>query len=98
MSAIAYTPDLADRSKVAAALPGTRFVTRPEGLLEADDELVIADLGRPGVLAVIAGLSGRRVGFAAHVDRATLAAARAAGVEALPRSAFFSFAWLARES
>ena len=59
--------------------------------------LVLVDLGRPGVIdavrqlprAAAAGPGLHVVGFASHVDAATLDAAREAGVEALPRSVFF---------
>ncbi|MDY7104430.1 MAG: hypothetical protein S0880_24860 [Actinomycetota bacterium] len=91
----AYVPDLMDRSKVAAAFPGTRFVGHPAELAElvdaaGDVDLVIVDLGRPGVLDVVASLGPRVVGFASHVDEETLEAARAAGVDdALARSVFF---------
>jgi DNA-binding NarL/FixJ family response regulator len=79
-----------DRSKVAAAFPTARFVGRPEALADHDADLVLVDLGRPGVLDVVGSLSGRVVGFASHVDAATIDAAVAAGVdEALARSVFF---------
>ena len=67
----------------------------------AGGALVLVDLSRPGVLEAVAALSDafpaggrpdvapRVVGFASHVDEATLRAARAAGVDALPRSVFF---------
>ena len=54
--------------------------------------LVVADLGRPGVLdalpAVVA-TGARVIGFGSHVDRSTLEAAAATGCEAMPRSQFF---------
>jgi hypothetical protein len=58
------------------------------------DVVVVVDLGRPGVLAAI-GQIGQMglpvIGFASHVDRELLAAARAAGcATVLARSAFFS--------
>ncbi len=81
-----YVPDLMDRSK----LRGVRFVRRPEDLVEADEDLLVVDLSRPGVLEVIPRLAGRRVvGFGSHVDRATLDAARAAGCQAFARSELF---------
>jgi hypothetical protein len=89
---VAYVPDLMDRSKVSAALPGTTFVARPGALAEAaaTADLVLLDLSRPGVMDVLP-LPGtpRVVGFASHVDTDTLDAAAAAGVEVMPRSAFF---------
>lgn len=87
---VAYVPDLMDRSKVAAAFPSARFVGRPAALADQDADLVLVDLGRPGVLDVVGSIRARVVGFASHVDAATIDAARAAGVdEALARSVFF---------
>jgi hypothetical protein len=87
---VALVPDLMDRSKVAAAFPSARFVTTAEELRDVDADLVVVDLGRPGVLDVLPAVRGRRVGFGSHVDQALLDAARAAGCDAvLPRSAFF---------
>jgi hypothetical protein len=91
---VAYVPDLMDRSRVSAAVPGASFAASPEALVDAaaaaGDPLVLVDLARPGVLAVVPRLAGRVVGFASHVDRATIAAAEAAGCDdVLPRSAFF---------
>ena len=79
-----------DRSKIAAALPGVEFVSRPSELEGADAELVVVDLSRPGVLEALAAVRATRIlGYASHVDRATLDAARAGGVEAMARSEFF---------
>ena len=90
MRAVAYTPDLMDRSKVAAAVPGVRFVNRPGDLSDGDADLVIVDLDRPGVLEVLGNVrAARLVGFASHVGEATMSAARAAGCDAQPRSRFF---------
>lgn len=81
-----YVPDLMDRSK----LRGVRFVRRPEDLVGAAEALLVVDLSRPGVLETLPLLAGRRVvGFGSHVDRATLAAARAAGCQAFARSELF---------
>jgi hypothetical protein len=88
----AYVPDLMDRSKVAAAAPGAAFVTTPGALVDLDADVYVVDLNRPGAVDVLErlGQPGRRiVGFASHVDRDTLAAARAAGCEAMKRSEFF---------
>lgn len=94
---VAYIPDLMDRSKVAAAAPGrVTFVARPEALpaAAAAADLVVVDLGRPGVLDVlpdVAGLGMREIGFGSHVDRDVLDEAVAAGChQVLARSAFFS--------
>ncbi len=94
MTLLAYVPDLMDRSKVSSAHPGTTFVTRPADLLAtaSSDDLVVVDLGRPGVLDVLPALvaTGARVlGFGSHVERTTLEEASAAGCEAMPRSQFF---------
>lgn len=95
--ALALVPDLMDRSKVEAAaraagveleLVGTAadLAGRAEGA-----DLVIVDLGRPGVLDALGQLAGlRTVGFGSHVDRELLGAAAAAGcATVMARSAFF---------
>jgi hypothetical protein len=72
---------------------GVVFVSRPEELAEAaaDADLVIVDLGRPGVLEALADITVPTVGFGSHVDRERLEAARSAGCDqVLARSAFFS--------
>ena len=95
MTVVAYVPDLMDRSKVVAAGPAVSFVPAPAALVDAAPEadVVVVDLGRPGVADVLPALvttGARVVAFGSHVDRATLDAARAAGCEeVLPRSAFF---------
>jgi hypothetical protein len=67
-----------------------RFVDRPEALVGVEADLVIVDLGRPGVVDVLGRVEARTVGFASHVDADTIAAAEAAGCdEVLPRSRFF---------
>jgi hypothetical protein len=94
-SVAAYTPDLMDRSKIAAAVAGCRFVARPEALVGlAGVDVVVVDLSKKGVLealpAIVAG-GARVVGYGAHVDHKLLAAASAAGVDdVLPRSRFFA--------
>jgi len=96
--AVAYAPDLMDRSRISG-VPGAdvRFVTSPAELaaMSADvrADLVVVDLGRPGVLDAIAAgdVTGRIVGFGSHVDGALLDAAREVGChEVLPRSRFFA--------
>lgn len=100
---LALTPDLMDRSKVAAAAKElgqeVRFVARAElvGDLAAELEptTVVLDLSRPGVLdaiTAVAGVEGRRVvAFGSHVDRELLSAAGDAGCdEVLARSQFFA--------
>jgi hypothetical protein len=87
---LAYVPDLMDRSKVAA-VDGVEFVTRPGDLAGRAADVIVVDLSRPGVLDTLPSMSGRIVGFASHVDRELMDAARAAGcTEVLARSAFFS--------
>lgn len=95
-SVVAYVPDLMDRSKVSAAAGDVRFVARPDALAAAAAaaDLVVVDLGRPGVidaLADVAALGVRVIGFGSHVDRDVLDEARAAGCsQVLARSAFFA--------
>lgn len=94
MTLLAYVPDLIDRSKVAGAAPETTFVVRPQDLAArvAAGDMVVVDLGRPGVHEVLAPLvaaGARVVGFGSHVERDTLEAAAATGCQAMPRSQFF---------
>ena len=90
----AYVPDLMDRSKVAAAgrHAEVTFVKAPAELAGVGADLVVVDLGHPGVLDALPGLAGTRtIGFASHVDRELAAAAAEAGCqEVLARSRFFS--------
>lgn len=89
---VAYTPDVMDRSKVAAA-GDCVFVSRPDALtaLSATADVIVVDLTRPGVVEVLPSLQGRVVGFANHTSRDVMEAARAAGcAEVLPRSDFFA--------
>ncbi|MBV8692500.1 MAG: hypothetical protein JOZ37_18530 [Actinobacteria bacterium] len=92
MKVAAYVPDLMDRSKLAAAAPGTNFVSNPRLLVEVEADLVVLDLSRPGVLEALSGLGHTRtIGFGSHVDVETLQAAREAGCDlVLARSAFFA--------
>lgn len=88
---VAYVPDLMDRSRFAA-VDGVTFVARPEDLFATPGAaVVVADLGRAGVLDVLADApaGGRVVGYASHVDRDLVARAEALGVEVHPRSRFF---------
>jgi hypothetical protein len=88
---LAYVPDLMDRSRITAARVPAEFVSSPASLVGRDADLIVVDLGRPGVLAVLGDLAVPVIGFASHVDRELLAAARAAGCErVLARSAFFA--------
>ncbi|HYI60302.1 MAG TPA: hypothetical protein VEW93_00700 [Acidimicrobiales bacterium] len=90
---VAVVPDLMDRSRLRA--DGVEVTVVPPGRL-ADAvggarpvDLVVVDLSRPGAVEAVSGLGVPVVGFAPHVDDTLLAAARAAGIEALPRSTFF---------
>jgi hypothetical protein len=87
-----YAPDLMDRSRVIAAHPETRVVADPHALLDAPPgATVLVDLGRDGVLEVVASLEARHtVGFANHEDDELMRSARAAGCdEVLTRRVFF---------
>jgi len=88
------TPDLGDRSRIAAVVPDATFVGAAALLPRAAEgaDVVLVDLSRAGVLDVLAevvALGGRVVGYGPHVEGELLAAATAAGVEAVPRSRFF---------
>lgn len=89
-----YTPDLMDRSKIAAAAPEARFVTQPEALVGmAGIDLAVVDLRQPRVVDLLPEIVATVpvIAYGSHVDRERLAAAEAAGCrEVLPRSAFFS--------
>lgn len=91
MRVAAYVPDLIDRSKVAAAVPGVEFVANPRLLVEVEADVVVLDLSREGVVDALSTLTHvRTVGFGSHVDVETLEAATAAGCDVvLARSAFF---------
>jgi hypothetical protein len=93
MSVTVFVPDLMDRSKVLAAVPDAVVVARVEQLAPAVGDVVVIDLSRPGAIAAVAPLvatGARVIGFASHVDRDGLDAARAAGCAVYARSAFFS--------
>ena len=91
MTVAAYVPDLMDRSRIGAAGASVTWVSTPAELIGTVADLVIVDLSRPGVLEFIPRINRRVVGFASHVDRELMAAARDAGCdEVLARSAFFS--------
>jgi hypothetical protein len=95
MKVVAYVPDLMDRSRISAVAGAgveVEYVSSPGGLREpaASADLVIVDLGRPGVLDVLPDVAAPTVGFGSHVDRELLAAAHASGCDqVLARSAFF---------
>lgn len=92
MRIVACTIDLFDRSKVTAALPDAEHVGAAALLpgVATGADLVIVDLAAAGALDAVAEIeAGRIIGFAPHVDAELLAAAGAAGIEAMPRSRFF---------
>jgi len=95
---VAYVPDLMDRSRVEIASReagrSVDFLSHPEELaaaVEGGATFVLIDLAHAGVLDVLPRLGrAHTVGFASHVDKALLAAAKEAGCdEVLPRSAVF---------
>ena len=83
----AITTDLMDRSKITGALDDVRVV-RPGGDL-AGASVVLVDLALPGALDDALSTGARVLAYGSHVDEATLAEARAAGADAMPRSVFF---------
>ena len=88
---VAFIPDLMDRSRLSAPGVEVLFVDDPEGLADAHADLVVADLARPGAIESLGAVAGPTVGFVAHIDEATMAAALAAGCdEVLARSRFFA--------
>ena len=91
MTVYAIVGDLMDRARIDEAILDVQHVTAGTiGHLATDGDLVLVDLVRMGPAVALAVATGARVvGFAPHVDDDTLAAAGAAGVEALPRSVFF---------
>ena len=93
MRVVAYVPDLMDRSKVGAAAPGAVFVNKADDLVDkqADADLVVLDLTRPGAVDVPPKLNTRTLGFCRHTMRDVIAAAEAAGCDrVLVRSEFFA--------
>jgi len=81
----ALVHDLMDRSRISAVRGDVEFVRLPGQLAGADVALV--DLSRVD-LALVPSVT-RCLGFASHLDRTTIEAARAIGIEAMPRSEFF---------
>jgi hypothetical protein len=78
-----------DRSRLPA---GVHFVASPAELprAAAGADIVVVDLGRPGVVEQLGAIRARTIGFGSHVDDVVLQAAAAAGCdEVLPRSRFF---------
>jgi hypothetical protein len=91
MHVVALVGDLMDRSLITGAVPDAAFVRDAAEIRGAD--VVIIDLSRHGidVAAIRAAASAAWiVAFGSHVDKATLARARADGADlVLPRSRFF---------
>jgi hypothetical protein len=88
-SVVAYVPDLMDRSRLGGVVD--TFVASPDALVGIAADVVIVDLGRTGVLDVLASITAPVLGFGSHVDDARPEAARAAGCQlVLPRSRFFA--------
>lgn len=87
MRIVGFVPDLMDRSKLGGAV---ELVATPDELVGADADLILVDLGRPGVLEVLGHLAVPTLGFCAHVDDQLMSDAAAAGCdEVLPRSRVF---------
>jgi hypothetical protein len=94
VNVVALAPDLADRARIELMAPGARFVGVAAQLPAAAEgaEVVVVDLTRAGVLDVldeVVAVAARVIGYGPHVASELLAAATAAGVEAVPRSRFF---------
>ncbi len=92
MKVVAYVPDLMDRSKFDAVKDQVdiKFASRPEQLASVEADLLIVDLGRPGVIEALSGSQAEKVGFISHVDDDARLRATTAGVRVYARSAFFS--------
>ncbi len=92
VNVVAYVPDLMDRSRFSALPPEVvvTFVQQPQALATADADVIIADLGRPGVIDAMTVNGRRKVGFLSHVDGNTREQAVAAGIQVYARSRFFS--------
>lgn len=94
MKVVVLTPDLADRARIAAVVPGATFVGAAAALPAAAEsaDVVVVDLARPGVadvLEAVVDAASRVIGYGPHVAVELLALATAAGAEAVPRSRFF---------
>lgn len=92
---MAYVPDLLDRSRFGAVadlivVNSPAAIDTIAGLGPGD--VVAVDLSRDGALDAAARAAARGAtvyGFASHVDTDTINAAKAEGVIAMARSAFF---------
>jgi hypothetical protein len=83
---VALVVDLGDRMRIGE---GVRFVRRAADVGDLEADLVLVDITVPGALDAIAAAPGRVIAFGPHVATDDLAAAEAAGAEAMPRSRFF---------
>ena len=97
MKVVALTPDLGDRGRIESLLPDADVTFVGAAALlpsaAAGADVVLVDLTRAGavdVLDEVVGLGIRVVAYGPHVDTALLAAATAAGAEAVPRSRLFT--------
>jgi len=97
MKVIALVTDLIFASRIAGAAKaaGTQmqFLRKPEQLTETEGELLLADLNLEGAAGAAAQWQQKElrrvVGFVSHMDSATIAAARDAGLqEIMARSRF----------
>lgn len=89
--------DLMFAARIRGVAPGAALARTPRALWEAvgpGTRLVLVDLQAPGAMEALEGLSARSEGvrvvaWGPHVMEETLAAARAAGADAvMPRGAF----------
>jgi hypothetical protein len=99
MNAIALVTDLIFASRIGgeakAAGVQVRILRKPEQILQAEGDLLLADLNLEGATEAAAQwgkIQGRRVvGFVSHIDSAAISAARDAGVqEIVARSRFIA--------
>lgn len=88
---LALVPDLMDRSRISAALPGVQFLRSPSELAGLNpQDVVMVDLARPATRAALAGCRAHVIAFVAHVESDIAAQARQQGAaEVLARSVFF---------
>jgi hypothetical protein len=93
---VVYAPDLLDRSRFNA-VPDLIIVATPGGIDNiaglGPGDIIAVDLSREGALDAAARVAARGAtvyGFASHVDTDTMEAAKAEGITAMARSAFFN--------
>lgn len=97
MKVVALTPDLGDRGRIEALAADAEVTFVAAAALlpaaAAGADVVLVDLTRAGALGVldeVVALGGRVVAYGPHVETGLLAAAVAAGAEAVPRSRLFT--------